>query len=141
MMLHHLSFLPSVYSLTGASIQGFNFHSNYLTSPYSLTPSLPRQPMTGNQTWSPRKPLSTKKTTPVQGKRRKNVKNFVCEVCFKRLPSRREYEGHMNGRHLGKKPFSCDLCGKRFAYSTSLPVHRKICLKRTMPMMVLPDTV
>lgn len=53
--------------------------------------------------------------------------NFECEICMKRLPSRREYIGHMNGRHLGKKPFACELCGRQFAYITSLPMHRKTC--------------
>ncbi|BFY98967.1 hypothetical protein BsWGS_02007 [Bradybaena similaris] len=53
--------------------------------------------------------------------------NFECEICGKRLPSRREYVGHMNGRHLGQKPFSCDQCGRQFAYITSLPMHRKTC--------------
>lgn len=53
--------------------------------------------------------------------------NFECEICGKRLPSRREYIGHMNGRHLGQKPFSCELCGRQFAYITSLPMHRKTC--------------
>lgn len=76
-------------------------------------------------------PLSTRQVFshsnyPIIGKS-KNKYNFVCEICHKRLPSRREYAGHMNGKHLGKKPFACEFCGRRFAYVTSLPMHRKTC--------------
>lgn len=48
---------------------------------------------------------------------------FQCEICLKRLRSSWELRDHKNSVHFKVLAFSCDTCGKKFAYKRSLKRH------------------
>lgn len=51
--------------------------------------------------------------------------NLYCKICQKKFVTTRDYVGHMNARHLHRKPFKCDFCGKGFAYRRSIAFHQR----------------
>ncbi|XP_076469026.1 uncharacterized protein LOC143299566 isoform X7 [Babylonia areolata] len=61
-------------------------------------------------------------------KNHSNDPNFRCKVCGKGFMMRGHYVGHMN-MHNNVKTFQCPspLCGRRFAYKSSLNAHLKCC--------------
>lgn len=51
------------------------------------------------------------------------TKNFVCDVCGRRLASRASRDEHRR-THTGERPHACEICGKSFKQKASLHVHR-----------------
>lgn len=58
--------------------------------------------------------------------------SLQCHFCYKCFTSTRDCVGHMNSRHLGQKPYSCDLCGKAFSHQTSLNYHKRTQHKHSL---------
>ena len=57
---------------------------------------------------------------------------LYCTTCMKPFSSKKDYQGHMNSRHYGVKPYVCNKCGKGFAYIQSMQRHfrmSKMCAK------------
>lgn len=50
-------------------------------------------------------------------------KRFVCGVCGKSFQFRNDYVGHMNSKHLNRRPYKCSFCNTSFPYSQSLRRH------------------
>ncbi|XP_037543205.1 zinc finger protein 664 [Nematolebias whitei] len=50
---------------------------------------------------------------------------FSCDVCGKSFAYKSKINAHVRS-HTGDKPFPCDVCGQRFSYSTSLKAHMRI---------------
>uniref|UniRef100_A0A0B6ZWV7 C2H2-type domain-containing protein n=1 Tax=Arion vulgaris TaxID=1028688 RepID=A0A0B6ZWV7_9EUPU len=57
---------------------------------------------------------------------------FTCHICQKGFLKRECLEGHVN-KHCNTKPYICEFCGRKYAYSTSLCSHKKRCVKASMP--------
>lgn len=54
-------------------------------------------------------------------------KKYVCKYCSKGFVLKRDCLGHINSRHLGLKPYSCEHCGRTFSHNCSLLHHKQIC--------------
>ena len=54
------------------------------------------------------------------------VKNFVCSHCGDGFFLRYRMEEHINGVHLGKKPYKCELCGFCTAYKNVHKEHKRV---------------
>ncbi|XP_053673554.1 zinc finger protein 721-like [Anopheles nili] len=52
-----------------------------------------------------------------------NKKPFCCEVCGRRFYNKTAYNNHMN-RHYGHRPFPCTMCEKTFVCIENMKVHR-----------------
>ena len=55
-----------------------------------------------------------------------NVKNFQCSHCGDAFFLRYRMEEHVNGIHLGLKPYKCDLCGFCTAYKNVHKEHKRV---------------
>ncbi|XP_055895441.1 zinc finger and SCAN domain-containing protein 4-like isoform X13 [Biomphalaria glabrata] len=71
---------------------------------------------------------SWSKNLPQAKRKYQSYKNFACSFCQKCFSTQRDLEGHMNSRHLNKKPFVCEKCKKKFSHRTSFNSHKRICL-------------
>jgi len=70
-----------------------------------------------------------------------NIRNFQCDFCEKRFPSKQNLREH-NYIHTNEKPFFCKYegCDKHFRQSSQLAVHHKIHKRREEPAQpLLPD--
>ena len=67
--------------------------------------------------------FSNKKSLPSHLLKVHGVKSFSCDTCGKRFAYRHSMELHV--RHYHEKRFSCDICYKRFVYNHSLTRHLK----------------
>ncbi|CAG9334459.1 unnamed protein product [Blepharisma stoltei] len=53
---------------------------------------------------------------------------YACEECQRSFISYRGLKQHNGKMHdLGKKPFACDYCGKKFKIKYALSTHMKTC--------------
>jgi len=59
---------------------------------------------------------------------REHQPKFVCGLCGKPFHCKINYKGHMN-MHSGAKPYTCNKCGKAFAYQQSKHAHQKLCFQ------------
>ena len=59
--------------------------------------------------------------------RRKHIgkKPFKCDVCVKAFARSSDLARHKR-THTGEKPFKCDVCDKAFSQSSSLHGHKRI---------------
>jgi len=60
-----------------------------------------------------------------------NMRDFQCNYCPKRFPSKQNWTEHMY-IHTNEKPYYCKFegCGKHFRQSSQLAVHHKIHKRR-----------
>ncbi|BFZ10336.1 hypothetical protein BsWGS_13375 [Bradybaena similaris] len=58
--------------------------------------------------------------------------SYTCHICQKGFLKRECLEGHIH-KHNNTKPYICEHCGRKYAYSTSLSSHRKQCVRASMP--------
>jgi uncharacterized Zn-finger protein len=59
---------------------------------------------------------------------RKRISDIQCTAqdCDRYFISIKALWRHLDIDHLGKKPYTCDTCGKAFAVSSSLKIHKRI---------------
>ncbi|MCL4122413.1 UNVERIFIED_CONTAM: hypothetical protein GTU68_028965, partial [Idotea baltica] len=58
---------------------------------------------------------------------------FKCDICEKRLCSRRNLQMHVAKIHENKKPYKCELCAKVYGKQASLKVHIRSVHTREKP--------
>ncbi|XP_066992566.2 uncharacterized protein [Anabrus simplex] len=51
---------------------------------------------------------------------------YPCDQCDKTFQTKQSHEVHLKAIHEGQKPFSCEVCGKTFAYHNSIKAHMLI---------------
>ncbi|CAL1539893.1 unnamed protein product [Lymnaea stagnalis] len=62
--------------------------------------------------------------------------SYTCHICQKGFLKRECLEGHIN-KHSNTKPYICEHCGRKYAYSTSLYTHKRLCSKSAVPAHLL----
>ena len=63
--------------------------------------------------------------SPGQSVKSVHSSRFQCHFCLKMFSSTRDCVGHMNSRHLNRKPYTCEKCSKSFSHKTSLNCHKR----------------
>ncbi|XP_060552271.1 uncharacterized protein LOC132713639 isoform X3 [Ruditapes philippinarum] len=48
---------------------------------------------------------------------------FVCSYCGKKFFLKNNYDDHLN-KHTGNRPYSCDICNKKFGFRSMLKKHK-----------------
>lgn len=65
------------------------------------------------------------------------MENFTCDICHESFRHKYLLQRHMDGEHLGKKPFQCSECGKRYSRKDNAGQHiKRRCPKATVVKVV-----